>query len=260
MGSKQESASLTWSGDRGYIFVSYCDKFELPRGGEHEWPNVGGLFALGPWIRVSFMSVSSSASSSKRREFLTVAEELSVLSPPTIAMLREEATSQGVPPIQLALQKALVTPGQIEIIETLCRPLEIVPGYEIRSVIGQGGMGVVFRARQLSLNRDVAIKLVPLHSLSNDVAVKRFEVEAQVVAKLSHPNIVAAYDFGKHEGRLYFVMELVDGQDADHHIRRHGAFDETTAWHGHRERALDEIIGQRIQGDVHPLADRKSVV
>lgn len=201
------------------------------------------------------MSVSPSATSSKRREFLTVAEELSILSAPTIAMLRSEATAQGVPPIQLALQKALVTPGQIEIIETLCRPFEVVPGYEIRGVIGQGGMGVVFRARQLSLNRDVAIKLVPLHSLSGDVAVKRFEVEAQVVAKLSHPNIVAAYDFGKHEGRLYFVMELVDGQDADHHIRRHGAFDETTAWQIVRQAAAGLAHAQQsgvVHRDVKP--------
>lgn len=201
------------------------------------------------------MSVSSSATSFKRREFLTVAEELSVLSAPTIAMLREEAVSQGVPPIQIALQKALVTPAQIEIIETLCRPFEIVPGYEIRGVIGQGGMGVVFRARQLSLNRDVAIKLVPLHSLSGDVAVKRFEVEAQVVAKLSHPNIVAAYDFGKHEGRLYFVMELVDGQDADHTIRRNGAFDETTAWQIVRQAAAGLAHAQQsgvVHRDVKP--------
>jgi serine/threonine protein kinase len=201
------------------------------------------------------MSVSSSATAFKRREFLTVAEELSVLSAPTITMLREESAAQGIPPIQLALQKALVTPAQIEIIETLCRPFEIVPGYEVRGVIGQGGMGIVFRARQMSLNRDVAIKLVPLNSLGGDVAVRRFEVEAQVVAKLSHPNIVAAYDFGKHEGRLYFVMELVDGQDADHHIRRHGAFDETTAWQIVRQAAAGLAHAQQagvVHRDVKP--------
>jgi serine/threonine protein kinase len=201
------------------------------------------------------MSASSSGAGLKRREFLAVAEELSVLSAPTIAQLREESASQGVPPLQLALQKALITPAQIEIIETLCRPLEIVPGYELRGLIGQGGMGVVFRARQLSLNRDVAIKLVPLHSLGGDVAVKRFEVEAQALAKLSHPNIVAAYDFGKHEGRLYFVMELVDGQDADNHIRRFGAFDETTAWQIVRQAAAGLAHAQQagvVHRDVKP--------
>lgn len=202
----------------GYIFAHCCDKFR-------------------------FMSnVSTSGSSPRRREFLTVAEELSVLNAPTVALLREQASSQGIPPIQLALQRALVTPTQIEIIEALCRPLEVVPGYEVLGVIGQGGMGVVFRARQISLNRDVAIKIVPLNQLANDVAVKRFEVEAQVVAKLSHPNIVAAYDFGKHEGRLYFVMELVDGDDADHRIRKDGCFDETTAW---------QIVRQAASGLAH---------
>ncbi len=199
--------------------------------------------------------VSPSSANLRRREFLTVAEELSVLSAPTVAMLRAESNVQGVPPIQLALQKALITPTQIDIIEILCRPLEIVPGYEVLGVIGQGGMGVVFRARQLSLNRDVAIKLVPLHQLSGDVAVKRFEVEAQVLASLSHPNIVAAYDFGKHEGRLYFVMELVDGTDADHHIRRHGAFDETTAWQIVRQAAAGLAAAQQagvVHRDVKP--------
>lgn len=199
--------------------------------------------------------ISSSGANLRRREFLTVAEELSVLSAPTVAVLRADSSAQGVPPIQLALQRALVTPTQIDIIETLCRPLEIVPGYEVLGVIGQGGMGIVFRARQISLNRDVAIKLVPLHQLAGDVAVKRFEVEAQVLAKLSHPNIVAAYDFGKHEGRLYFVMELVDGTDADHHIRRHGAFDETTAWQIVRQAAAGLAAAQQagvVHRDVKP--------
>lgn len=201
-------------------------------------------------------SVSPSGeNNSRRREFLTVAEELAVFSAPTVAMLREESSSRGVPPIQLALQKALITPTQIDIIEILCRPVEIVPGYEITNVIGQGGMGVVFRAKQLSLNRDVAIKLVPLHQLAGDVAVKRFEVEAQVLAKLQHPNIVAAYDFGKHEGRLYFVMELVEGLDADHHIRKHGAFDETTAWQIIRQAAAGLAAAQHagvVHRDVKP--------
>ncbi|WP_425616428.1 serine/threonine-protein kinase [Anatilimnocola sp. NA78] len=186
----------------------------------------------------------------KRREFLTVAEELSVLSAPTVALLRDQSVSQGVPPIQLALQRALITPTQLDIIETLCRPSEIVPGYDIRSVIGQGGMGVVFRARQISLDRDVAIKLVPLHQLAGDVAVKRFEVEAQVLARLAHPHIVTAFDFGKHEGRLYFVMEVVEGEDADHYVRRNGCFDESTAWHIIRQAAAGLAHAQHV-GVVH---------
>ncbi|QDU31445.1 Serine/threonine-protein kinase PrkC [Anatilimnocola aggregata] len=200
-------------------------------------------------------SGTSSSAIPKRREFLTVAEELSVLNAPTIAMLRDQSASQGIPPIQLALQKALITPTQLDIIETMCRPFEIVPGYEVRGVIGQGGMGVVFRARQLSLDRDVAIKLVPLHQLSGDVAVKRFEVEAQVLARLAHPHIVTAFDFGKHEGRLYFVMEVVEGEDADHFIRRNGCFDESTAWHILRQAASGLSHAQQagvVHRDVKP--------
>ena len=84
--------------------------------------------------------------------------------------------------------------------------------YEIRSKIGEGGMGVVYRARDEKLNRDVAIKVLPA-AFSEDVdRLRRFEQEAQATGTLNHPNILAVYDVGLHEGALYFVSELLEGE------------------------------------------------
>jgi tetratricopeptide (TPR) repeat protein/predicted Ser/Thr protein kinase len=86
-----------------------------------------------------------------------------------------------------------------------------IPGYEVEAVLGRGGMGVVFRARQLSLNRLVALKisLADLYTSRRDR--ERFQREAEVVAKLHHPNIVQIYDVGEIDGRPYFTMELMEG-------------------------------------------------
>jgi ABC-type transport system substrate-binding protein len=82
--------------------------------------------------------------------------------------------------------------------------------YEILEELGRGGMGVVYRARDPLLDRDVAIKVVPPALLTPDTEL-RFQREAQVVAKMDHPAIVTVYDIGRHEGALYFVMPVVRG-------------------------------------------------
>lgn len=85
------------------------------------------------------------------------------------------------------------------------------PHLEILELIGRGGMGSVFKVRQPKLNRFAALKLLP-HSLATDPAFAgRFEREAQVLARLSHPNIVAVYDYGQADGFFYLLMEFVDG-------------------------------------------------
>ena len=85
-------------------------------------------------------------------------------------------------------------------------------GYEILAPIGAGGMGEVYRARDAKLDRDVAIKVLPA-SVGNDAdTLARFEREAKAVAALSHPNILAIYDFGRHDGVAYAVTELLDGE------------------------------------------------
>ena len=85
------------------------------------------------------------------------------------------------------------------------------PQFEITECLGQGGMGVVYKARQKSLNRWVAIKTLSPERMENDHFAERFSREAQTLALLSHPNIVTVHDYGETDGLFYIVMEYVDG-------------------------------------------------
>ncbi len=80
--------------------------------------------------------------------------------------------------------------------------------YEILSELGRGGMGVVYRAKDPVLNREVAVKLIPPGNLTKD-SEERFQREAQIVAQMDHPSIVPIYDLGRHEGSLFFVMPVL---------------------------------------------------
>src|SRR5271156_218753 len=84
--------------------------------------------------------------------------------------------------------------------------------YEIRSMLGAGGMGEVYRARDTRLNRDVAIKVLLEDDAASAESRSRFEREARAIAALNHPNIVAVYDFGVEAGQQYIVSELVEGE------------------------------------------------
>jgi serine/threonine protein kinase/TolB-like protein len=84
--------------------------------------------------------------------------------------------------------------------------------YEIITLIGAGGMGEVYRARDPRLDRDVAIKVLPTQFVSDPDRLRRFEDEARTIAALSHPNVLTIYDVGSHEGAPYIVSELLDGE------------------------------------------------
>ena len=90
-----------------------------------------------------------------------------------------------------------------------------VPGYEILHVLGRGGMGVVYKARQISLNRHVALKMIRSAALASAEEVRRFENEAEAVARLDHPNIVPIFEVGQSQGQHYFSMKLVAGEGLD---------------------------------------------
>ncbi|HVU86176.1 MAG TPA: transporter substrate-binding protein [Pirellulales bacterium] len=103
-----------------------------------------------------------------------------------------------------------------------------LPGYEIVSELGRGGMGVVYKARQIKLNRPVAIKTIISGAHAGARERARFAAEAESVARLQHPNIVQIYDVGEHDSAPYFSMEFVDGPSL--HRRLQGQpVDETTA-------------------------------
>jgi serine/threonine protein kinase len=92
----------------------------------------------------------------------------------------------------------------------------LFPGYEIETLIATGGMGAVYRAVQKSLDRTVAIKILP-REFSNDAAFcEGFEAEAKAMARLNHPNLIGVYDFGEIEGMLYIIMEYVPGKSLFH--------------------------------------------
>src|SRR5258706_15476967 len=83
--------------------------------------------------------------------------------------------------------------------------------YEITGVLGKGGMAIVYRARQLNIQREVAIKVIKPDLAETDDLIKRFEREANTVASLAHPHILKLFDFGQFDGMLFLVMELMTG-------------------------------------------------
>lgn len=89
--------------------------------------------------------------------------------------------------------------------------LPLVPGYEVQAVLGRGGMGVVYRARHLRLNRPVALKMLLAGAYARPDERERFLREAEAVAGLRHADVVQVYDVGDQDGRPYFTMEFMDG-------------------------------------------------
>lgn len=97
-------------------------------------------------------------------------------------------------------------------------PWPDVPGYEIFGILGRGGMGVVFKARQIALDRIVALKMLQNWDCAGEKERGRFRTEAEAIARLTHPNIVEIYDIGEVTGRPYFVLEYVVGGNLAQHL------------------------------------------
>ena len=125
--------------------------------------------------------------------------------------------------------------------------------YEILEHIGSGGMADVYKARCHKLNRYVAIKVLRREYCDNESFVRKFTVEAQSTAGLTHPNIVNIYDAGNEEGVHYIVMELAEGMTLKRYIRRYGRLSarETVDFAIHCRQRMNitlftEILSRRI--------------
>jgi serine/threonine-protein kinase len=133
----------------------------------------------------------------------------------------ETEASRKTNPVLLGdvmVARGYITPTQIQRLKNVIREAKgaasthQIPGYQVLGKIGAGAMAVVYKARQLSLNRVVAIKVLPKRFTENKEYVDRFYKEGQAAGKLNHPNIVQAVDVGEAGGYHYFVMEYVEGK------------------------------------------------
>lgn len=133
----------------------------------------------------------------------------------------------------LMVELGYVTPSQAARLQTSIKESKVaaqqIPGYKIIGKVGAGAMAVVYKAKQISLNRTVAIKVLPRRFSENPEYVQRFYKEGQAAGKLNHPNIVQAIDVGEAGGYHYFVMEFVEGKTIADDISTGHIFEEQEA-------------------------------
>jgi WD40 repeat protein len=120
--------------------------------------------------------------------------------------------------VKADIRELFPTPGSSPVAGTASYPsrhgggeLPQIPGYEVEALLGRGGMGLVYKARHLRLNRFIALKMLITGAYAGPHERTRFQREAEAVASLRHTNIVQVYDVGDHEGSPYFTMELLEG-------------------------------------------------
>jgi serine/threonine-protein kinase len=135
------------------------------------------------------------------------AEELCRDSPELLPELRRRI--QALLSLESMLQTEPAAPGSE--VQPQGGELPDLPGYDVLGVLGQGGMGVVYQARQRSLGRPVAIKMVAPEMKLRPEVLARFRREAETIARLQHPNIVQVYDISEHDGRPFVALEFVGG-------------------------------------------------
>ncbi|TWU40916.1 serine/threonine-protein kinase [Novipirellula artificiosorum] len=187
--------------------------------------------------------------------FLDLCLELQLLSVTDVEALRSVAVDQYALIAQIALRRGLLSPTDVDIVESLQFPTRVVPSYEILDLVGRGGMGVVYRARQIDLDRQVALKTILVSNVSNPTAAARFEREARALARLQHPNIVQALNFGKHQGRYHFAMEFVEGRSCEQALREDGIMPPENVWLIVRQVASGLLHARRhdlIHRDIKP--------
>ena len=167
---------------------------------------------------------------SQSQKKMDAAVELGFLNEKQIESLESERRESNYPALEIAIRKGFLDRKQLDILSIFADPESVVPGYRIDGFLGQGGVGTVYKATQIRMDRSVAIKTIHRSAARNDLTPKRFEREARIVGQLRHPNIINAFDFGIHNEQLYLVMEFVDGIDAEKLLLKHSRLPESHAW------------------------------
>jgi len=151
----------------------------------------------------------------------------------SIQELKERRKTDPLMLQDLMVELGYVTVSQAERLKTSIKESKVaaqqIPGYKIIGKVGAGAMAVVYKAKQISLNRTVAIKVLPRRFTENPEYVQRFYKEGQAAGKLNHPNIVQAIDVGEAGGYHYFVMEFVEGKTIADDINAGHIFGENEA-------------------------------
>ncbi len=148
------------------------------------------------------------------------------------ACVTQKADANEASLAQLLVEKNYVTEGQLTRIRSAVeeeRSSQQIPGFEVHSKLGAGAMATVFKATQLSLDRTVAIKVLPRKFSSNAQFIERFYAEGRAAAQLNHPNIVQAYDVGRAGEFHYFIMEFVEGETVHDRIAANKRYTEKDA-------------------------------
>ncbi len=115
--------------------------------------------------------------------------------------------------------------------------------YRILGVVGSGGMGVVYKAEDLKLGRRVAIKFLPAEMASDAKAFERLEREARAASAPEHPNVCPIYELGEHEGQLFIVMQMLEGQTLQQRIETAGQLKKPLSTNEVLDLALQTVAG-----------------
>ena len=181
-------------------------------------------------FNLEFNCPTASEGSSPRGDHARTEAERTDVAPPSpdpSSVLSQETTDGHAPPV----------PRE--------RPVPVIDGYEILGELGRGGMGVVYRAREVLLNRPCALKMILAGAHADGEATVRFLAEAEAVARLQHPNIVQIHHIGEADGLPFFELEYIAGGGLDKAL-------DGTPWHARRAAALVEALAHGI-AEAHRL-------
>ena len=163
--------------------------------------------------------------------FIDVAMQHGLLDRQRAEQLLDHSRCRDVLPADAALSLSLLGPHEVDAINLLSHPKDFAPGYRLTGLLGCGAGGLVFRAHQSALGRDVAFKTLMARSpAAPGTGEIRIQREAQAIARLQHPHIVSVYDSGFYQGRFCIAMELVAGETLREFIDRESPVAEEIVW------------------------------